>query len=84
LSLHGASGLKGHDIVEAVARGIRKINFNTELRAAYFDATRERLPTLADGLQMLALNQAQSQATADAVASRLALLRPQAEPSRLS
>ena len=38
LSLHGASGLGATVLREAIARGIGKINFNTELRVAYFEA----------------------------------------------
>ena len=38
LVLHGASGLRDEDIRECVQRGMCKVNFATELRAAYTDA----------------------------------------------
>jgi tagatose 1,6-diphosphate aldolase GatY/KbaY len=38
LALHGASGLPDADVSRAVSSGIAKVNVNTELRAAYFDA----------------------------------------------
>ncbi|MCI9603739.1 MAG: class II fructose-bisphosphate aldolase [Ruminococcus sp.] len=38
LVLHGASGLSDEEVRECVRRGICKVNFATELRAAYTDA----------------------------------------------
>lgn len=38
LVLHGASGLNDEEVRECVRRGICKVNFATELRAAYTDA----------------------------------------------
>lgn len=38
LVLHGASGLSDDDVRECVGRGMCKVNFATELRAAYTDA----------------------------------------------
>lgn len=43
LVLHGSSGLKGEDIRDCVSRGICKVNFATELRAAYTNAVKELL-----------------------------------------
>lgn len=43
LVLHGASGLKDEDVRECVSRGICKVNFATELRAAYTDAGKKLL-----------------------------------------
>ena len=43
LVLHGASGLTDEDVRECVERGICKVNFATELRAAYTKAVRETL-----------------------------------------
>ena len=43
LVLHGASGLTDHDVRDCVKRGICKVNFATELRAAYTKAVRELL-----------------------------------------
>lgn len=41
--LHGASGLSDEDVRDCIARGICKVNFATELRAAYTKAVREVL-----------------------------------------
>jgi tagatose 1,6-diphosphate aldolase GatY/KbaY len=41
LVLHGASGLSEEDVRECVERGICKVNFATELRAAYTDAVKK-------------------------------------------
>ena len=43
LVLHGASGLTDKDVSDCVRRGICKVNFATELRAAYTKAVRELL-----------------------------------------
>ena len=43
LVLHGASGLTDEDVMDCVRRGICKVNFATELRAAYSKAVRETL-----------------------------------------
>ena len=43
LVLHGASGVTDEDVQECVKRGICKVNFATELRAAYTNAVRELL-----------------------------------------
>ena len=45
LVLHGASGLTDEDVSDCVKRGICKVNFATELRAAYSKAVKE---TIAD------------------------------------
>lgn len=43
LVLHGASGLSDEDVRDCVKRGICKVNFATELRAAYTDGIKELL-----------------------------------------
>ena len=43
LVLHGASGLSDEDVVECIKRGICKVNFATELRAAYTGGIKEIL-----------------------------------------
>ena len=43
LVLHGASGLSDEDVIDCVKRGICKVNFATELRAAYTDAVKALL-----------------------------------------
>jgi tagatose 1,6-diphosphate aldolase GatY/KbaY len=51
LVLHGASGLSDQDVRECIERGICKVNFATELRAAYTDAAKrlfEQSPSVHD------------------------------------
>lgn len=43
LVLHGASGLSEENVRECVERGMCKVNFATELRAAYTDAVKKLL-----------------------------------------
>ena len=43
LVLHGSSGVPDQDVQRAVALGVCKVNFATELRAAYTQAVRECL-----------------------------------------
>ena len=43
LVLHGASGVSDEDIQKAIARGICKINIDTELRQAFSEAVRKKL-----------------------------------------
>ena len=43
LVLHGASGLSDEEVRECVRRGICKVNFATELRAAYSEAVKHYL-----------------------------------------
>lgn len=43
LVLHGASGLTDEDVADCVSRGICKVNFATELRAAYTKAVQQVL-----------------------------------------
>lgn len=45
LVLHGGSGIPDEQIRAAIARGIRKINVNTELRIAFHGALKEVLTT---------------------------------------
>lgn len=71
LSLHGASGLADADVGAAVAGGVRKVNVNTELRAAYLDATATTLPEVIDGLRLMALHDAQSAAVQEVAGAKL-------------
>lgn len=48
LVLHGASGLSDEDVKDCVARGICKVNFATELRAAFTDGIKEVLAAKPD------------------------------------
>jgi ketose-bisphosphate aldolase len=45
LVLHGASGLSPATLRGCVARGVAKVNVNTELRRAFLDALSEALPS---------------------------------------
>ncbi|MGO4431169.1 class II fructose-bisphosphate aldolase, partial [Streptomyces sp. MCAF7] len=44
LVLHGASGLPEEQLLEAVRRGVAKVNVNAELRRAYLEAVSSALP----------------------------------------
>ena len=74
LSLHGASGLADADVRRAVELGVRKVNFNTELREAYLAATADRLPGVREGARVLELNGAQAAAVAQIVERKLEVL----------
>jgi tagatose 1,6-diphosphate aldolase GatY/KbaY len=74
LSLHGASGLPEADLRRAVATGIRKVNFNTELRARLFAELERRVPETAPGLRLLELESALADAVAEVAAEKLRLL----------
>jgi fructose/tagatose bisphosphate aldolase len=71
LSLHGASGLADGDVRRSVGSGIRKINVNTELRDAYLDATRAALPDAVEGLRVMALHRAQTDAVQQLVDEKI-------------
>ncbi len=43
LVLHGASGLSDQDVMECIKEGICKVNFATELRAAYTEGIKETI-----------------------------------------
>lgn len=58
LALHGASGLAESDLREALARGVVKVNVNTELRAAYLAAAREHIAGDASGDDLIGLQEA--------------------------
>jgi ketose-bisphosphate aldolase len=76
LSLHGTSGLPDVDVRRAVELGVAKLNVNTELREAYLAATGRTLDGVRRGADVLALNAAQADAVAAAVAAKLALCDP--------
>jgi len=71
LSLHGASGVPDEMVSRAIETGIAKINVNTELRAAYLEATRGSLPAAIDGAKLAALHETQTAAVEHVVAARL-------------
>jgi tagatose 1,6-diphosphate aldolase GatY/KbaY len=71
LSLHGASGLGAEDLAQAIRLGISKVNVNTELRERYLSETAARLGAVSEGANLLALNRAQADATAELAAAKL-------------
>jgi ketose-bisphosphate aldolase len=75
LALHGASGLSDAIVRRAIKLGIAKVNVNTELRDRYLTITAERIEAALDGLRLLDLNAAQTEAVADVVAAKLDLCR---------
>ena len=76
LTLHGGSGLPAAVLRGAVAAGIAKVNFNTQLRQAYLAATRETLRVAPDEAGPLALHRAQAEAVAAVVAAKLDAVPP--------
>jgi tagatose 1,6-diphosphate aldolase GatY/KbaY len=71
LALHGASGLPDADLRRAIAGGVRKVNANTELRAAYLEATRSGLDAALAGGRVMYLHEAQTRAVRELVERRL-------------
>lgn len=53
LVLHGASGLPDHEVADAVALGVVKVNSNAELRRAHLVALRAGLPGSGDDVRTL-------------------------------
>lgn len=72
LSLHGASGIPDATVSDAIGRGIAKINVNTELRAAYLEATAVTIARTVDGSRLADLHDAQVSAVEAVVAAKLA------------
>lgn len=71
LVLHGASGLTDEDVRDCVKRGICKVNFATELRAAYSRATRELLMEKPDTIDPKAYGKAGIAAVKELVMGRM-------------
>ena len=71
LVLHGASGLTDEDVSDCVKRGICKVNFATELRAAYTKATAELLAQKPDTIDPKAYGKAGMEAVKNLVMSRM-------------
>jgi tagatose 1,6-diphosphate aldolase GatY/KbaY len=71
LSLHGASGLPDTDLRAAIARGICKINVNTELRSQYLNVVAEQLPRVLSGARLLELQNAEIAALTQAVQEKM-------------
>ena len=71
LVLHGASGLTDEDVSDCVKRGICKVNFATELRAAYTKAVKELLEEKPDTIDPKAYGKAGIAAVKELVKGRM-------------
>ncbi len=72
LVLHGASGLSDEDVMDCVKRGICKVNFATELRAAYlFKAVKELLAEKPDTIDPKAYGKTAIAAVKELVMARM-------------
>ena len=71
LVLHGASGLSDEDVKDCVKRGICKVNFATELRAAYTGAVKKLLAEKPETFDPKALGKAGMAAVTELVKERM-------------
>jgi len=71
LVLHGASGLSDEDIKACIERGICKVNFATELRAAYTDGIKQLLKDKPDTFDPKKLGEAGMERIKDLVKNRI-------------
>ena len=71
LVLHGASGLTDEDVSDCVKRGICKVNFATELRAAYSKAVKETFAENPDVFDPKAYGKAGIEAVKELVTGRM-------------
>ena len=71
LVLHGASGLSDEDVSDCVKRGICKVNFATELRAAYSKAVKELLAEKPDTIDPKAYGKTAIAAVKELVMARM-------------
>ena len=71
LVLHGASGLSDEDVSDCVKRGICKVNFATELRAAYTAAGRKLMEEKPETIDPKALGKAGMAAVTELVKGRM-------------
>ena len=69
--LHGASGLSDEDVMDCVKRGICKVNFATELRAAYSKAVKELLAEKPDTIDPKAYGKTAIAAVKELVMARM-------------
>ena len=74
LALHGASGLEATDVRRAVTMGVAKVNYNTELRAAYLEAVERGAPAARARLDLRQLHSSAIDAVEAVVRSRIDLL----------
>lgn len=71
LVLHGASGIADSEIADCVSRGICKVNFATELRAAYTNAIRKLAEEIAKEYDPKAFGKAGMAAVKEIVKNRI-------------
>lgn len=71
LVLHGASGLSDEEVRECVKRGICKVNFATELRAAYSEAVKQYLEAKPDTIDPKKYGEAAMDKVKNLVKSRM-------------
>ena len=71
LVLHGASGLTDEDVKDCVKRGICKVNFATELRAAYSEAVKATFAEKQDTIDPKAYGKAGIAAVKELVMARM-------------
>lgn len=71
LVLHGASGLSDEDVSDCVKRGICKVNFATELRAAYTAAGKKLMEEKPETIDPKALGKAGMAAVTELVKGRM-------------
>jgi tagatose 1,6-diphosphate aldolase GatY/KbaY len=71
LVLHGASGLTDEDVSDCVRRGICKVNFATELRAAYTNAGKKLLEEKPETFDPKAFGKAGMAAVTELVKGRM-------------
>ena len=71
LVLHGASGLSDEDVSDCVKRGICKVNFATELRAAYSRAVKENFAENENTIDPKAYGKKAIQAVKELVEARM-------------
>ena len=73
LVLHGATGLSDEDIIECIRRGICKVNFATEMRAAFTRAVRETLERDSKIVDVKAYGKAARQAVMETAVKKIVL-----------
>ena len=83
LTLHGASGLPAAAVSHAIKLGIRKVNFNHELRQAQFDVLQHLDAALTEGADVIELQRSITDSVRNAVTARLACLKPSRQGAAL-
>ena len=71
LVFHGSSGVPGEDVQHAIKLGICKVNFATELRAAYSKAVKELLEEKPDTIDPKAYGKTAIAAVKELVMARM-------------